>query len=90
MDAKLQLSHMMFYYCAVNPYLFILCIISVLNVRDNSDEVKSYATLVRTRTHMMPVTSNVKICFKNREIDDFDIILFQIYSGICLPIMMSV
>jgi len=54
-----------------------------LNVGDDNDDVYAYATkLTLVRIRMLCSTRYYKWCCSN-EIDDFDIILFQIYWSIC-------
>jgi len=50
----MQSRNVMFNYCTMSPYFFILCMIVILhlNVRDNNDSVSANVTLVaNTRTH---------------------------------------
>jgi len=67
----------MFYYRTMCLYLFILYMILLLHVRDNSGNVKSKknVTLVMNMRHTERRAS--------RETDEFDVVLFQIYRSMC-------
>jgi len=68
--------------------IFILHIILILhlNVRDNSDNLPANVTLItNTRTH----TAFHKALYAKREINDFDVVLFQLHWSIHVPITVS-
>jgi len=75
-------------HCVVGPYIFTLYMMLHLNVQDNNDDVKCY---VATRYVGHNACTYCMLHFKkhpSKEIDDFSVILFQIYWGyICVPII---
>ena len=76
----------MFYYCTVCPHLFILRMILCLDVQNNNDNVQANVTLV-TNTHTHVAFHKALQRYASRQIDDFDVVLFQIYLS--MPIIIS-